>query len=364
MNKSTNYGMSLPQYNNVADIDVLNANINVIDNGLSPFYVAVVNSSNTYKVTTGINKTSLANGYSIKVAIPSDSNGAVSVIIDTCNAVPVKKPNGNAVTNFKQNGVYSLTYYNSVFILASGGVDDVNFSASDLLSGKTANNSDGEKVTGTMPNIGQQTATINASGKVTISKGYHDGTGYVQSNSMGTQLSNLGATLTSASQLVSGVKAVDKNGNLITGTATITSLGGLELRTGTISINNTNLRDNTYSLQLSQLNLPRTPKFVICDWELTYRRNAQYNKLTEFTESSYTFFDFINSKCCYPTNTMWSHDNSGTYKIVDTIRNFTDKSNLCMHVERDNRYLIPTIDGYEDSNFSRDPMRVFWTAFV
>ena len=84
MNKSTNYGMSLPQYNNVADIDVLNANINVIDNGLSPFYVAVVNSSNTYKVTTGINKTSLVNGYSIKVAIPSDSNGAVSVIIDTC----------------------------------------------------------------------------------------------------------------------------------------------------------------------------------------------------------------------------------------------------------------------------------------
>ena len=232
MNKSSNYGMSLPQYNNVVDIDVLNANINVIDNGLSPFYVATQSGANTYKVTTGINKTSLVNGYSIKVAIPSDSNGAVSVIIDTCSAVPVKKPNGSAVTNFKQNGVYSLTYYNSVFILASGGVDDVNFSASDLLSGKTANNSDGEKVTGTMPNIGQQTATINAGGKVTISKGYHDGTGYVQSNSMSTQLSNLGVTLTSASQLVKDVKAVNKNGSLITGTATIQSLGGLEIKTG------------------------------------------------------------------------------------------------------------------------------------
>ena len=61
---------------------------------------------------------------------------------------------------------------------------------------------------------------------------------------------------------------------------------------------------------------------------------------------------------------MWSHDNSGTYKIVDTIRNFTDKTILKMHIEDHDRYLIPTIDGYENSNFSRDPMRVFWTAFV
>ena len=228
MNKSSNYGMNLPQGNNVVDIDVLNANINNIDKGLSPFYVATQSGSNVYKVTTGLNKTTLANGYGIRVAIPSDSNGAVNIIIDTCNAVAVKKPNGNAVTNFKANGVYSLTYYNSVFILASGGVDDVNFSASDLLENKSANNSDGEKVNGTMKNVGQQTATINAGGKVVITKGYHDGTGYIQSNSMGKQLTDLGVTLTSANQLVKDVKAVDKNGNLITGTATIESLGGIK----------------------------------------------------------------------------------------------------------------------------------------
>ena len=135
MNKSTNYGMSLPQYNNVADIDVLNANINVIDNGLSPFYVATQSGANTYKVITGANKTTLANGYGIRVAIPTPSDGAVSIIVDGCSAVPVKKANGNPVKNFKPSGVYSLTYYNSVFILASGGVDDVMVCASDLLSG-------------------------------------------------------------------------------------------------------------------------------------------------------------------------------------------------------------------------------------
>ena len=98
-------------------------NFNLIDNGLSKFYVATQSSTNVYKITTGANKTNLANGYSVKVAIPSNSTGAVSITVDRVT-VPVKKPNGSAVTNFKQNGVYSLTYYNSVFILANGGVDD------------------------------------------------------------------------------------------------------------------------------------------------------------------------------------------------------------------------------------------------
>lgn len=235
MQYSTNNHLKLMEgTDNVRRQDFVD-NFNAIDNGLSKFYVATQSSANVYKITTGLNKTSLANGYSVKVAIPSASNGAVSLIIDGCKAVAVKKPNGNTVTNFKANGVYSLTYYNSVFILASGGVDDVSFSASDLLSGKTANNSDGEKVNGTMPNVGQQTATINAGGKVIITKGYHNGTGYVQANSIGTQLSNLGSTLTSANQLFNGVKAVDKNGNLITGTATIESLGGLVGKSGSFS---------------------------------------------------------------------------------------------------------------------------------
>ena len=237
---------------------------------------------------------------------------------------------------------------------------DANATASNILVDKTAY-VNGAKVTGTMPNTGQQTATINAGGKVVISKGYHDGTGYVQSNSMSTQLTNLGATLTSASQLVSGVKAVDKNGNLITGTATIASLGGFEIKTGTTTINNTDLTNNTYSIQLSQLNLPRTPKFVICDWRLTYARKIN-GSLREFTASSYTFFDFINDKCYYPTNTEWNHSESGNYEIVDTIREFRDKTILYMHIKENGRYLIPTTNG--DSSFRRDQMRVFWTAVV
>ena len=120
MQYSTNNHLKLMEgTDNVKRQDFVD-NYNLIDNGLSKFYVATQSSTNVYKITTGANKTSLQNGYSIRVAIPNNSNGAVSITVDSVT-VPVKKPNGNAVTNFKQNGVYSLTYYNSVFILASGG---------------------------------------------------------------------------------------------------------------------------------------------------------------------------------------------------------------------------------------------------
>ena len=154
MQYSTNNRLKLPEgTDNVRRQDFVD-NFNIIDNGLTKFYVATLDSINTYKITTGNSLTALNNGYSIRIAIPSDSSGSVSVKVDSVT-VPVKKPNGSAVTNFKKNAVYSLTYYNSVFTLASGGsINDVNFTASNLLSGKTANDSNGEIVTGTMPNKG------------------------------------------------------------------------------------------------------------------------------------------------------------------------------------------------------------------
>lgn len=54
-----------------------------------------------------------------------------------------------------------------------------NVSASEILSGKIAY-SNGQQITGTMPNIGQQTSTISTKGQsISISQGYHDGSGKV-----------------------------------------------------------------------------------------------------------------------------------------------------------------------------------------
>lgn len=58
--------------------------------------------------------------------------------------------------------------------------------AGNILDGKEAW-VNGSKVTGTMPNIGAQTGSLNAGGSVTISEGYHDGTGKITANSLASQ---------------------------------------------------------------------------------------------------------------------------------------------------------------------------------
>ena len=248
--KTDNFELFKYEDNDVADLRFINDSMDIIDKGINPFYVATQSSTNVYKVTTGLNKTSLANGYSIKVAIPSNSTGAVSIVVDSVT-VPVKKPNGNAVTNFKQNGVYSLTYYNSVFILASGGVDDVSFSASDLLTGKTANDSNGEKVNGTMPNKGAVTASLNCGGSYTIPAGYHNGSGKVTANSLSSQTSANAA----AKDIIKG-KTAWVNGSKITGTATIASLGGKNYKTFSI----------TYTKNTTvHINCNFTPKIILIE---------------------------------------------------------------------------------------------------
>lgn len=175
MQNTTNFNLQKPDYNNVADIQVINNNFDKIDNGIAPFFVATLNSSNVYEITTGLSITSISDGFGIRIAIPSDSTGAVSIIIDGLTAVPVKKPNGGAVSNFKANGVYSLTYYNGNFILVSGGGcdgDKVTATEKDVLINKTFIGTDEEIHTGTMPELGTVTKTLAINETFTLGEGH------------------------------------------------------------------------------------------------------------------------------------------------------------------------------------------------
>ena len=80
-------------------------------------------------------------------------------------------------------------YYAGGTVIKAQSLDSIiggSADASHVLAGQTVM-VNGKEVTGTMPNIGSQTASINAGESVTITKGYHDGTGKVTGNSLASQ---------------------------------------------------------------------------------------------------------------------------------------------------------------------------------
>lgn len=287
MNKTQNFGMSLPDLSNNADINVLNENFSTIDNGLTPFFSTVKSADNIYKVSTGLNKASIENGYCIRVAILESSTGPVSVLLDTIT-VPVKKSGGGSVSNFKANSVYTLTYYNSVFILtSSGGGDDVNFTSDKLLQGYTANNSDGEKVSGSMQNNGTVTQNMSVNGHITLPKGYYDSININQSITTkggSTYTPGTSNQVISGGQYLTGDQIILGDGNLraenikegisifgVNGIANALSLNGLRMASGSSDTTTEKANATYYNVFLS-INCEFEPKLIICEPNFDYNR--------------------------------------------------------------------------------------------
>lgn len=83
--------------------------------------------------------------------------------------------------------------------------------AENILTGKTAY-VNGSKVTGTMPDNGARTASLNCGGSYTIPKGYHNGNGKVTGNSLSSQ-----TTATAAAENILTGKTAYVNGSKVTG---------------------------------------------------------------------------------------------------------------------------------------------------
>lgn len=190
------------------------------DTNTTPFYKATELSANSYKVVTGFSKTSLSDGYNLRVSIPTDATGATSLTVDSVTA-PIKLSDGADVSDLKAGGVYNLTYYNGNFICASAGggsakVDTVNFTSDMLLTGYTANGSDGKAIEGTMVNNGSATVTLNCGGSFNIQEGYYSG-GTITANSLASQTADATA---GALQIVPPYTAY-VNGQKVTGTMNV-----------------------------------------------------------------------------------------------------------------------------------------------
>ena len=222
--KTDNFKLYKYEDNDIGDLRFINDSMNIIDKGLVLDVGESTGSGNNYILNLGsITLTSANKGISFKFWSDKDSKGAVTIN----GTYKLIKANGSSVTNLKAGAPYTITYDGGTnfFLASGGGLDTVNFTSDKLLTGYSANDSNGEKVNGTMPNNGAKTASLNCGGSYTIPKGYHNGSGKVTANSLSSQTS---ANAT-AKDIIKG-KTAWVNGSKITGTATIQSLGGLQLK--------------------------------------------------------------------------------------------------------------------------------------
>lgn len=86
-------------------------------------YAVTTNNGNVYSGTFGL--TSLTDGRTIRLKCNANSNGAISVNPDGLGAVAVLTASGSQVSDWKLNGIYTLTYNSSTgtFILQGEGRD-------------------------------------------------------------------------------------------------------------------------------------------------------------------------------------------------------------------------------------------------
>ena len=261
--KTDNFKLYKYEDNDVADLRFLHNSMDTIDKGLTLDVGSSTGTGNNYVLNLGsIRLTSANKGISFKFWADKDSTGAVT-INGTYHLV---KANGNPIKNIKANAPYIITYDGGTnFFLSSGGADEsdsttVGIDGSKVLAPETFIGSDGEIHTGTIPTRTAVNTTLKAGQSVTLDSGYYKDKSTIKAETLATAMTNAGVTLTSPSQLVKDVKAVDKNGNLITGTATIESLGGKEYKEGSLpAINHPSYSNSRYrSINLSNIGfIPR-----------------------------------------------------------------------------------------------------------
>lgn len=116
---------------------------------LSAGTVYTVNASGTNDYTgiiTGL--TEYKEPLALAVKIPNDSTGACTININGLGAKAILKANGNAVTNLKENSIYTMRYNGTNFILQGEGGDG-NARPEHLVEGATATVDSGQ-IVGTM----------------------------------------------------------------------------------------------------------------------------------------------------------------------------------------------------------------------
>ncbi|HEY5582935.1 MAG TPA: hypothetical protein VIK78_00365 [Ruminiclostridium sp.] len=180
-----NYSFVKPALNETADIEVINSNMDIIDTEIKereteigtlsntvsshmldytlqvPYGGTATNVGNVYSIAAPV-ITALSAGMAVCVKCNVDSSGAVTFNWNGKGAKSVLKANQSVVTNWKANGIYTMRYDGTNFILQGEGGSG-NAIASDLALGKTAATDVGD-IVGTNTNKKWAKGTVSCNG--------------------------------------------------------------------------------------------------------------------------------------------------------------------------------------------------------
>lgn len=162
---TANYGFTKDNEDDFYNVNVVNANLDKIDTEMkriedsmptisptdSVKWIETVGGTANVLTATVPDITSYKNGLAVSFPANANSTAAITLNINNLGAIPIRNSNGNAVSNLKTNGVYTVRYRTGAFILQ--GESEVE--------------------------IGKQIITPGTTNKG-ILQGVHDGTGYVE----------------------------------------------------------------------------------------------------------------------------------------------------------------------------------------
>jgi hypothetical protein len=164
-------------------------------------------TANNYAITLSPAPSAYTDGMPISFKVHTDASAASSLNVNGLGAKNIVKASGAAVTNLKNNGVYTVRYNSATgnFILQGEGGGG-NAISGDIRVGKTATTDAGD-VTGTMPTV---TQSFNPSTSIqVIPAGYHAGTGQINP-----VVGNTNADQVIAGQIFSSASGISQVGTM------------------------------------------------------------------------------------------------------------------------------------------------------
>lgn len=151
------------------------ANAHTTDYTLQIPYEVTTGTANNYSISTTI--VSLTVGMAVAVKINVASTGASTLNWNGKGLKGIKKADGTDMTKLKLNGVYTLRYDGTNFIIQGEGGEYGTAIAAEVLSPKTFGTDTG-LVTGTMPDRGTVNITPSTANQAILA-GKHSGSGVV-----------------------------------------------------------------------------------------------------------------------------------------------------------------------------------------